>query len=56
MNRWLTLGASLGVALLVSSSIAADDLKSGPQPGGKCVPFFPLHANGAREGKKDCLV
>jgi hypothetical protein len=56
MNRWLTLGASLGAALLLSGPTAADDLKSGPQPGGKCVPFNPLHVNGPTEGKKLCLV
>ena len=57
MNRTV-VGASLAVALLVGSAIAADVLTSGPQLGGNATPspFNPLHANGPDAGKKVCLV
>lgn len=56
MKVSLTLGSLLAASLLVSSA-AAEEVKSGPQPG-KAVPgpFNPLHANGPDEGKKLCLV
>ncbi len=57
MPRTFTLGSALAVALLVSSSYAADDLKSGAQkPAMKISAFNPLHCSGAGEGTKNCLV
>jgi hypothetical protein len=57
MNRRIAVGASLAVALLVSSVFAADDLKSGPQVGQK-IPgaFNPLNVTGSAAGTKTCLV
>ena len=57
MHRKLALGSALAVALLVSSSFAADDLKSGPQKASmKIQAFNPLHCSGPGEGTKNCLV
>ncbi|MBY0227722.1 MAG: hypothetical protein K2W96_00440 [Gemmataceae bacterium] len=51
------LGASLAVAMCVSTAWAEDELKSGPQkPAMKIGAFNPLHCSGPREGEKDCLV
>lgn len=51
------LGTSLAVMLLVGSAIAADDLKSGPQPGDRIPgPFNPLNVTGEKAGEKSCLV
>ncbi|HEY7422687.1 MAG TPA: hypothetical protein VH682_00370 [Gemmataceae bacterium] len=57
MNVRYTLGASLAVVLLVGGAIAAEDLKSGPQPG-KPVPgpFNPLNVTGSAAGQKVCQV
>ncbi len=53
----LMLGASVAALLAFGSAFAADDLKSGPQPGQYVPgPFNPLHANGPDEGRKLCLV
>jgi hypothetical protein len=53
----VTLGASLVVALLAGSVIAAEGLKSGPQPGSKKIPpFNPLNVVGKFAGTKQCLV
>ena len=43
-------------ALLVSSVMAADAVKSGPQPGDKIDPFHPLNVTGQFAGEKQCLV
>jgi hypothetical protein len=58
MRHPIALGASLAFVLMVSSTFAADDLKSGPQVGskGKITPFNPLHCNTASAGTKECLV
>jgi hypothetical protein len=57
MNRRVALGASLAVALLVGGALAAEGLKSGPQPGSKKIlPFNPLNVTGADAGKKTCQV
>jgi hypothetical protein len=57
MKTAYLFGASLAVALLAGSPIAADDLKSGPQKATvKVVSFNPLHCNGAKEGEKSCLT
>ncbi|HXG10318.1 MAG TPA: hypothetical protein VNK04_11185 [Gemmataceae bacterium] len=50
------VGASAVAVLLVGSVLAADDLKSGPQPGQGCAAFHPLNVTGAMAGKKNCLV
>ena len=57
MNVRHTLGASLAVALLTGSLIAAESLKSGPQPGEFVPgPFNPLNVTGSAAGKKACQV
>lgn len=57
MKRRIILGASLAVALLAGSVLAADPVKSGPPVGSsKIPPFNPLHCNGSGEGGKACLV
>ena len=57
MNVRYTLGASLAVALLVGGAIAAEALKSGPQPGNPVPgPFNPLNVTGSQAGKKACQV
>jgi hypothetical protein len=57
MRRTIVLGSALAVALLVSSSYAADDFKSGPQKASmKISAFNPLHCSGSGTGTKACLV
>jgi hypothetical protein len=57
MRHTYVVGSALAVALLVSSSYAADDLKSGKQKSSmKIVAFNPLHCSGPGEGTKACLV
>ena len=56
MKHRIAVGASLAMALLVGGVLAADGLKSGPQPGSRPIPFNPLHCNGPDEGTKLCLV
>ena len=57
MKSRIAIGASLAVVLLVGGLIAAETLKSGPQPGSSSIPpFNPLHCNGPTEGQKLCLV
>ncbi len=57
MNSRYTLGvASLAVALLTGSLLAADSPKSGPQVGSRVTPFNPLHVTGSGKGGKACLV
>jgi hypothetical protein len=57
MRIGLVLGSALAAIALTGYSLAADDLKSGPQEGARVPgPFNPLHANGPDEGKKVCLV
>jgi hypothetical protein len=51
-----TPGLFLALALLASGSLAAEELKSGPQPGKQLVPFNPLHCNGPHTGQKVDLV
>jgi hypothetical protein len=51
------LGASLAVALLAGSVLAAESLKSGPQVGSDNLPpFNPLNVNGSAKGKKVCQI
>lgn len=56
MRHSITLGSALTMALLVTSSAIADDLKSGPQKGQGFGPFNPLNVTGSDSGKKRCLV
>jgi hypothetical protein len=52
-----TLWIALVVVLLAGGGRAAQEIKSGPQPGQQgLAPFNPLHANGPDEGKRVCLV
>jgi hypothetical protein len=57
MMHRLATGASLAGLLLVGSLLAADGLKSGPQPG-QNIPgaFHPLNVTGDDAGTKRCLV
>ena len=56
MRNCITLGASLAVALLAGSVLAADPIKSGLQEGQKLPAFDTLHCNGPQTGAKACLV
>ncbi|MFO0931047.1 MAG: hypothetical protein U0736_29115 [Gemmataceae bacterium] len=50
-------GSLLAVAVLVGTSPAKDDLKSGPQKASiKVRAFNPLHCSGSTAGTKGCLV
>jgi hypothetical protein len=57
MKRIIAVGAFVALAL-TGASLAADDLKSGPQVGdnGRPAPFTPLNLNGPTAGQKQCLV
>lgn len=55
MKQRLAVGA-LAVALCVSSALAADALKSGPQVGDSVGAFDVLNLNGPAVDKKNCLV
>jgi hypothetical protein len=50
------VGASLAFALLVGGVLAADAVKSGPQPGQGVAAFHPLNVTGDKAGQKNCLV
>lgn len=57
MRHTYMVGSALAVALLLSSTYAADDFKSGAQkPAMKIKAFNPLHCSGSGEGTKGCLV
>ena len=57
MIHRIAVGASLAVALLVSSALAQDALKSGPQVGERLPgPFHPLNVTGDNAGQKACQV
>jgi hypothetical protein len=56
MKHRIAVGTSLAMALLVGCVVAAGDLRSGPQPGDRPIPFNPLHCNGPNESTKLCLV
>ena len=56
MRSGYALSAVAAVALM-SSALAADALKSGPQVGDKIPgPFDVLNCSGAQAGKKNCQV
>ncbi|MFO0842191.1 MAG: hypothetical protein U0797_07280 [Gemmataceae bacterium] len=49
--------AAVAVVLLVNTTFAADELKSGAQkPSTQIRAFNPLHCSGSGEGTKACLV
>jgi hypothetical protein len=50
-------GSSLAVVLLMSGVVAAEDFKSGLQPG-EHLPglFHPLNVTGSSAGNKACLI
>jgi len=58
MRNRIALGASLAVALLTCSAMAAEDgLKSGPPVGSKKIsPFNPLNVTGRQAGTRACQV
>lgn len=53
-SRVMVCAAAL--ALFVGTSYAENSIKSGPQVGKSPGAFAPLHATGADEGQKRCLV
>ena len=57
MKRYFAVGA-IALAALVTSSVLGDDaLKSGPAAGTNIPgPFHPLNVTGGSAGKKNCLV
>jgi hypothetical protein len=57
MSKRVTAGAAAAFLLLLGSTMAADALKSGPQPGDTVPgPFNPLNVTGEDAGKKRCQV
>jgi hypothetical protein len=52
----IAMGACLATLLLASGALAAEALKSGPQPGDALTPFSPLNINGFAAGQKVCQV
>jgi hypothetical protein len=57
MKRNFAVGAVALAALVTTSALAGDPLKSGPAAGTN-IPgaFHPLNVTGASAGKKNCLV
>jgi hypothetical protein len=55
MYQRIVLATSVA-ALLAGSVVAAEALKSGPQPGDSPTPFNPLHVTGSDAGTKQCPV
>lgn len=57
MKQRIAVGASLAVVLALSSAMAADALKSGPQVG-ESIPgaFNVLNCSGKDAGKSNCQV
>ena len=57
MRNRIAVGASLAIAVCISTALAADALKSGPQVGEKIPgPFNVLNCNGSQAGKTNCQV
>ncbi len=57
MKGRIALGASLAIVLLTGSLMAAELLKSGPQPGDMVPgPFNPLNVTGDNAGSKACQI
>jgi len=57
MKRNFAVGAVALAALVATSALAGDALKSGPAAGSN-IPgaFHPLNVTGSSAGKKNCLV
>ncbi len=56
MRSRIAMGACVATVLLASGALAAEALKSGPQPGEQLTPFSPLNVNGRAAGEKVCQV
>lgn len=56
MKNRFAVGAFALAALVVTSALAGDAVKSGIQVGGSPKPFHPLNVTGAKSGQKHCLV
>ena len=57
MRRTFVTGSAALMVLIVGSTFAADDFKSGPQKASmKIKPFNPTHCSGDGVGGKACLV
>lgn len=56
MKRRFAVGAFAVVAVVLSTAVAGEALKSGIPVGGRPSPFHPLNVTGADAGKKQCLV
>jgi hypothetical protein len=56
MRNRIAAGTSLAIVALLSATVVAADLKSGPQVGDDLVPFEPLNVTGPAAGAKRCLV
>ncbi len=56
MRTCFAVGTSLSLMLLVGSVLAAESVKSGPQPGDFCMPFEPKNVTGPFAGQARCLV
>lgn len=57
MKRYFAVGAIALAALVTTSVLAGDALKSGPAAGTNIPgPFHPLNVTGANAGAKHCLV
>jgi hypothetical protein len=56
MKQCLTAGALVAAAVVLSTAVAGDALKSGLPVGGSPTPFHPLNVTGPFAGQKQCLV
>jgi hypothetical protein len=57
MKHRIAVSTSLALVLLAGSLVAAEALKSGPQPGQNVPgPFNPLNVTGKNAGTKTCQV
>jgi hypothetical protein len=57
MKSRIAIASFLGLAVVVATSVAAENLESGPQLGKRIPgPFHPLNVTGAKAGQKNCLV
>ena len=56
MRNRIAVGAPLAIVLLIGSAMAAENLKSGLQPGDRVSPFHPMNVTGSFAGQKQCLV
>jgi hypothetical protein len=56
MKHCLIAGALVAAAVVLSTAVAGDSLKSGLTVGEHPTPFHPLNVTGPFEGQKQCLV